>query len=213
VQGEASFIFRAETQMHRGKPPLFFAQRRRGAGGSLLYFSRKDAEALGKASFIFRAKTQSFGNIFNCPGHYTFDIELYSPVYLIHRILAMHENVLSGIIIDICYEIHTTLGPGLLESVYEEVLCFELEARGIPFERQKAVPVIWKNLKMDIGFRPDVIISKKVLVEIKSVENIAKSHPKIVLTYIRLSNIKLGLLINFSAPLLKDGITRLVNHL
>jgi GxxExxY protein len=125
----------------------------------------------------------------------------------------MHENELSGIIIDICFEIHTTLGPGLLESVYEEIICFELTARGIPFERQKGLPVIWKEMKMDIGFRPDIIVDKKVVVEIKSVEMIAKSHPKITLTYIRLSNIKLGLLINFGAPVLKEGITRLVNNL
>lgn len=125
----------------------------------------------------------------------------------------MHENELSGIIIDICFEIHTTLGPGLLESVYEEIICFELTARGIPFERQKGVPVVWKGMKMDIGFRPDIIVDKKVVVEIKSVETIARSHPKITLTYIRLSNIKLGLLINFGAPVLKEGITRLVNNL
>jgi GxxExxY protein len=125
----------------------------------------------------------------------------------------MHENELSGIIIDIWFEIHTTLGPGLLESVYEEIICFELTARGIPFERQKGLPVIWKEMKMDIGFRPDIIVDKKVVMEIKSVEMIAKSHPKITLTYIRLSNIKLGLLINFGAPVLKEGITRLVNNL
>ena len=125
----------------------------------------------------------------------------------------MHENEISAIIIDTCYEIHTTLGPGLLESVYEEIICYELTERGIPFERQKAVPVIWKNIKMDIGFRPDIIVADKVVVEIKSVETIAKSHPKITLTYIRLRKIKLGLLINFGAPVLKEGITRLVNGL
>ena len=79
------------------------------------------------------------------------------------------ENILASIIIDICYEIHTTLGPGLLESVYEEILCYELSQRGIPFERQKALPVIWKNLKMDIGYRTDVVVDRKVIVEIKSV--------------------------------------------
>jgi GxxExxY protein len=125
----------------------------------------------------------------------------------------MHENELSGIIIDICYEIHSTLGPGLLESVYEEILCFELAERGIPFERQKPMPVLWKSIKMDVGFRADVIVDRKVLVEIKSVESIAKVHPKITLTYIRITNIKLGLLINFGAPVLKEGITRLVNDL
>lgn len=125
----------------------------------------------------------------------------------------MHENELSGMIIDICYEIHYTLGPGLLESVYEEILCFELAERGIPFERQKPMAVVWKSTKMDIGFRADVIVDRKVLVEIKSVESIAKVHPKITLTYIKISNLKLGLLINFGAPVLKEGITRLVNHL
>lgn len=125
----------------------------------------------------------------------------------------MHENELSGIIIDICYEIHTSLGPGLLESVYEEILCYELTERGIPFERQKGMPVLWKSIKMDIGYRADVIVDKKVVVEIKSVENIARVHPKITLTYLRLSNIKLGLLINFGAPVLKEGITRIVNNL
>jgi len=125
----------------------------------------------------------------------------------------MHENEISGIIIDICYEIHSSLGPGLLESVYEEILCYELTERGIPFERQKAMAVIWKSIKMDIGFRADVIVDQKVVVEIKSVEIIAKVHPKITLTYIRLTNIKLGLLINFGAPVLKEGITRLVNNL
>ena len=125
----------------------------------------------------------------------------------------MHENVISGIIIDICFEIHSNLGPGLLESVYEEILCYELQQRGIPYERQKALPVIWKNLKMDIGYRTDVVVDRKVIVEIKSVEAIARAHPKILLTYIRLSHIKLGLLINFNVALLKEGITRVVNNL
>jgi GxxExxY protein len=123
------------------------------------------------------------------------------------------ENELTGIIIDICYEIHTTLGPGLLESVYEEILCYELGQRGIPFERQKGMPVIWKKLKMNLGFRSDVIVDKKVIVEIKSVEQVARSHPKILLTYLRLANIKVGLLINFNVPLIKEGITRIVNNL
>lgn len=123
------------------------------------------------------------------------------------------ENALAKIIVEICYEIHTTLGPGLLESVYEEILCYELQQRGIPFERQKGVTVHWKEIKMDKGYRADVIVDKCVLVEIKSLEAIARSHPKVVLTYIRLSKIKLGLLINFGAPLLKEGITRIVNNL
>jgi len=125
----------------------------------------------------------------------------------------MNENEIARIVLDICFEIHRELGPGLLESVYEEILCYELGQRGLSFDRQKAMPVVWKEKQMDIGFRADVIVDRKVLVEIKSVESIAKVHPKITLTYIKISNLKLGLLINFGAPVLKEGITRLVNHL
>ena len=124
-----------------------------------------------------------------------------------------YENRLSGIVIDICYEIHSTLGPGLLESVYEEILCYELSQRKIPFERQMGLPVIWKDLKMDLGYRPEVIVDKRLIVELKSVESISKAFPKILLTYLRLSHTKLGLLINFNVPLIKDGITRIVNNL
>ena len=123
------------------------------------------------------------------------------------------ENELTGIIVDICFEIHTKLDPELLESVYEEILCYELTQRGIPFERQKGVPVLWKEIKMNLGFRSDVIVDKKVMVEIKSVEQIAKSHPTVLLTYIRLAKVKVGLLINFNVALIKDGITRIVNNL
>ena len=125
----------------------------------------------------------------------------------------MDENEIARIVLDICFEIHRELGPGLLESVYEEILCFELAERGIPFERQKPMPVMWKSIKMDVGFRSDVIVDRKVLVEIKSVESIAKVHPKITLTYIRITHIRLGLLINFGAPVLKEGIFRLANKL
>ena len=125
----------------------------------------------------------------------------------------MDENEIARMVLDICFEIHKELGPGLLESVYEEILCFELAERGILFERQKPMPVMWKSKKMDVGFRADVIVDRRVLVEIKSVESIAKVHPKITLTYIRITNIKLGLLINFGVPVLKEGITRLVNNL
>lgn len=124
-----------------------------------------------------------------------------------------HENELTGIIIDICFEIHSTLGPGLLESVYEEILCYELNERGIPFERQKGCPVFWKKLKMNLGFRSDVIVDNKVIVELKSVESISRTHPKILLTYLRLTKKKVGLLINFNVPLIKEGIIRIVNNL
>jgi GxxExxY protein len=123
------------------------------------------------------------------------------------------ENELAKIVVNICFEIHNTLGPGLLESVYEEILCYELTELGIPFQRQQGVPVLWKKLKMNKGFRADVIVDKKLVIELKSVEAISKTHPKIVLTYLRLTNIKLGLLINFSVPLIKDGISRIANNL
>lgn len=125
----------------------------------------------------------------------------------------MNENDIARIVLDICFEIHKTLGPGLLESVYEEILCDELDKRGLSYERQKGMPVIWKDIKMDIGYRPDVVVERKVVVELKSVEVIAKSHPKTVLTYVRISGMKLGLLINFGAPFLREGIIRLVNKL
>ena len=125
----------------------------------------------------------------------------------------MDENEIARIVLDICFEIHRELGPGLLESAYEEILCYELGQRGLSFERQKGLPVVWKEIKMDVGYRPDVVVEGKVVVELKSVEVIAKSHPKIVLTYVRISKMKLGLLINFGAPLLKEGIIRLVNKL
>lgn len=125
----------------------------------------------------------------------------------------MNENDIARIVLDICFEIHKTLGPGLLESVYEEILCYELDKRGLSYERQKGMPVIWKDIKMDIGHRPDVVVERKVVVELKSVEVIAKSHPKTVLTYVRISGMKLGLLINFGAPFLREGIIRLVNKL
>jgi GxxExxY protein len=123
------------------------------------------------------------------------------------------ENELAKLVLDICFEIHRGLGPGLLESVYEEVLSFELNEMGIPFERQKGLPVYWKSKKMDLGYRPDLIVDNQLVVELKSVETVTKVHVKTTLTYIRLSEKKLGLLINFNVALLKEGIIRLVNNL
>lgn len=123
------------------------------------------------------------------------------------------ENQIASIIVDCCYHIHIELGPGLLESVYEEVLFYELISKGLTVERQKPLPVIWKNLKLNLGFRTDLIVNNKVIVEIKSVEEIHPVHPKQLLTYLRLTDLKLGLLINFNSPLIKTGITRIVNNL
>ena len=125
----------------------------------------------------------------------------------------MTENEVSTIIVNKAYEIHVKLGPGLLESVYEEIMYYELTKEGLFVERQKAIPVFWKGLKMDIGYRADLIVESKVIIEIKSVETIAQVHPKQVLTYLRVADKKLGFLINFNEKLIKDGITRIVNNL
>jgi len=125
----------------------------------------------------------------------------------------MTENDISSIIVNTSFHIHKQLGPGLLESVYEEILYYELVKKGLFVERQKSVPVIWNEIKLDIGFRTDLIVEKKVIIEIKSVESISNVHLKQLLTYLKLTNLKLGLLINFNESLIKDGITRVVNNL
>jgi len=101
----------------------------------------------------------------------------------------------------------------LLESVYEEVLTHELTSKGLTVERQKPLPVVWKDLKLNLGFRTDLIINNKVIVEVKSVEEIHPVHPKQLLTYLKLTRLRLGLLVNFNSPLIKSGITRIVNNL
>jgi GxxExxY protein len=125
----------------------------------------------------------------------------------------MEENDITHQVIDICYHIHKELGAGLFESVYEEILCFELVNQGFVVERQKAVPVLWKGLKMDIGFRADLIIGNKVIIELKSVEQISSVHKKQLLTYLKVTGLKVGLLVNFNETLIKDGIHRIVNNL
>ncbi|MCF7568873.1 GxxExxY protein [Sabulilitoribacter arenilitoris] len=123
------------------------------------------------------------------------------------------ENYLASIIVDCCYQIHVGLGPGLLESVYEEVLFTELTERGLQVARQKQLPVIWKDKTLDLGFRTDLIVENKVIIEIKSVLELHPVHKKQLMTYLKLSGLKLGLLVNFNSPLIKTGITRLVNGL
>jgi GxxExxY protein len=125
----------------------------------------------------------------------------------------MTENEIASIIVNTAYEIHFKLGPGLLESVYEEIMFYELVKQGMKVERQKALPVIWDDLIMEIGFRADLIVENKVIVELKSVEQTAPVHPKILLTYLIITDMKLGLLINFNQKLIKDGIKRIVNKL
>ena len=125
----------------------------------------------------------------------------------------MTENELSKIVVDTCYKIHVKLGPGLLETVYETILYYELTKLGLKVEKQKALPLLWDNLKMDVGFRADLIVENKVIVEIKSVEQVPQVFAKQVLTYLKITNCKLGLLINFNETLIKNGITRIVNNL
>jgi GxxExxY protein len=125
----------------------------------------------------------------------------------------MHENELSKIIVDAAFKIHTTLGPGLLESVYEAVLAYELEKRGCEVIKQQAIPVVYKDVKLDIGFRADLIIDRKIIIEVKSIEYLTPVHAKQLRTYLRLTDLHLGLLINFNVDLIKDGIKRVVNNL
>ena len=123
----------------------------------------------------------------------------------------MTENDIAKIVVDLCIKIHTILGPGLLESVYEEVLVYELRKLGLNVLRQEGIPVVYETVKMDIGFKADVIIENKVILELKSIEKILPVHKKQLLTYLKLTKMKLGLLINFNEDLIKNGITRIAN--
>lgn len=125
----------------------------------------------------------------------------------------MNENDIAKEIVDAAYKVHTARSPGLLESVYEAALAYELTKRGLGVERQKPLPVVYEEIRMDEGFRADLMVDERVIVELKSVENVAPVHRKQLLTYLRLSDKRLGLLINFGAERIKDGITRVVNRL
>jgi len=125
----------------------------------------------------------------------------------------MTENAIAKEIVDAAFRIHTTLGPGLLESVYQTVLAYELGRRGLRTMSQQPIPVVYENVRIDTGFRADLVVEDKVIVEIKSVELLAPVHRKQLLTYLRLADKRLGLLINFQVALIKDGITRMVNGL
>jgi GxxExxY protein len=125
----------------------------------------------------------------------------------------MNENDLATRALDICFKLHRQYGPGLFESVYEEIFCHEWTKTGIPFKRQFGIPLIHEEIKLEIGFRADMILDDKVLIEFKSIETIADLHFKQVLTYLKLTGMKLGLLVNFNTVLLKDGIRRIANKL
>jgi GxxExxY protein len=125
----------------------------------------------------------------------------------------LDENAIAKQVVDAAYNIHVELGPGLLETVYETVLAHELQSRGLDCIRQKRVPITFRGIDFDEGLRLDLLVEDKVIIEIKSVEHIAPVHRKQVLTYLRLTQKRLGLLLNFGQALMKDGIDRLVNNL
>jgi len=123
----------------------------------------------------------------------------------------MTENEIATAIVNAAFKIHKTLGPGLFESVYEAALEFELRKRGLRVTQQVGLPVQYEEVKLELGFRIDLIVDEKVIVEIKSVEVLAPVHKKQLLTYLRLTNLRLGLLINFNVELIRDGIQRVIN--
>ena len=125
----------------------------------------------------------------------------------------MTENEVAKQIVDVAFKTHTAFGPGLLESVYETIMAYELQKRGLQVRRQQPIPVVHEGIRMDLGFRADLIVENKVVVEVKSIEAIAPVHKKQVLTYLRITNKKLGLLITFNVELIKNGISRVVNGL
>lgn len=119
---------------------------------------------------------------------------------------------LTGKVIGACIDIHRELGPGLLESAYEECLCHELTLAGIPFERQKSLPVSYKDVQLDCGYRVDILVDNRLILELKTVDELLPIHEAQLLTYLKIAKLKCGLLINFNVPVLKQGIKRLVNN-
>ncbi|MBK7979219.1 MAG: GxxExxY protein [Ignavibacteriae bacterium] len=125
----------------------------------------------------------------------------------------MTENEISKKVIGLAIELHKRIGPGLLESVYENALAYDLKEEGLKVIQQVPMPFEYKEVKLDVSYRLDLLVENKVIIEIKSVENLAPVHYSQLLTYLKLSNLKLGLLINFNTKLLKNGIHRIVNNL
>ena len=125
--------------------------------------------------------------------------------------LAMNENELSNVILGCAIDVHKSLGPGLLESAYRECLYFELISKGLNVQKEKPMPIVYKDVKLDHGYRIDILVENKVVIEIKTVEALNDVHTAQVLTYLKLGNYKLGLLLNFHVAILKNGIKRFVN--
>ena len=125
----------------------------------------------------------------------------------------MHENEIGTVVVDCAVAVHRELGPGLLETVYEVALAHELKKRGLSLRQQVPVPIRYREIKFDEGFRADIVVEDKVILELKSVENISRAHKKQIQTYLKLTDCKLGYLLNFGEALMKDGIIRTVNGL
>ena len=123
----------------------------------------------------------------------------------------MNENEIGNIIVDTAVTVHKEVGPGLLETVYEVILAHELESRGLSVDRQVSIPIEYHGIEFDEGFRADILVENKVIIELKSVESVSRAHKKQVLTYLRLSGLKLGYLLNFGQALMKEGISRIIN--
>ena len=125
----------------------------------------------------------------------------------------MNENEIAKIVVGCALKVHKALGPGLLESAYEECLFYELMCAGLDVERQKGLPLYYEAIRMDVGYRIDLLVNKKVIIELKAVEALLDIHAAQVITYLKLSDCRFGLLINFNVSLLKDGVRRFVNNL
>ena len=123
------------------------------------------------------------------------------------------ENIVAEIVVDAAYQVHRALGPGLLESAYEAILMHELQKRGLTVVAQVPVPIVYESIRLDTGFRADLVVEDAVIIELKSLEKVAPVHRKQLTTYLRLADKRLGLLINFGEELIKNGITRIVNGL
>ena len=125
----------------------------------------------------------------------------------------MTENEIAKVVVDTAFKIHSRLGPGLLESAYQAIMVYELQNRGLKIEAEVPMPIQYDGIALDVGYRADILVEELVIIELKSVEKAALVHKKQLLTYLRLADLRLGLLINFGAPLIKNGITRVVNGL
>jgi GxxExxY protein len=127
--------------------------------------------------------------------------------------LAMHENEIAKVVVDIAFHIHQTFGPGMLESAYQAVMIHELNKRGLKVQSEVAIPIVYEGIQISTGFRADMIVEDKLIIELKSIEMVMPVHKKQLLTYLRLADKKLGLLINFGGNIFKGSVTRIANGL